>query len=367
MSRRTKRFEKRTKERAERRKENLGQYDNFENIISHQALFDAAKEAAKGVSWKASVQRYTLNALICTDNMNKELEKGKDVRKGFIDFDIVERGKRRHIKSVHFSERVVQKSLCRNALYPVMTYNLIYDNGANQKGKGTSFATQRLVKHLQKHFRHHGRDGYVLLIDFKSYFDTIRHDPIKECYRKYFTDKRLIKLADDFVDAFGDIGLGLGSETSQMNAVAYPNKLDHYIKEVARVKTYGRYMDDSYIIHESKEFLEKLLPEIKRICDSLGIVLNAKKTYITDLKHGFCFLKTRFQISETGKIIKKPCRKCIVAARRKLKKQAKLVKAGIMTPEQVKVSYTSWCGSMVHRNARRTMRSMDLLYKELFK
>ncbi len=366
MSRRTKRFEKRMKERADRRRVNLEKYDNFDAVISHEALFDAAKEAAKGVSWKASVQRFQINGCICVDNLHKELAQGKDVRKGFIEFDIVERGKRRHIKSVHFSERVVQKSLCRNALYPVMVYNLIYDNGANQKGKGTLFATQRLEKHLRQHFRHYGRDGYVLLIDFKSYFDNIRHAPIKEEFRKRFKDERLISLADTFIDAFGEISLGLGSETSQMTAVAYPNKLDHFIKEVARIKGYGRYMDDSYVLHPSKDYLEKILVDIKRICGELGIKLNPKKTYITDIKHGFTFLKTRFSITETGKIIRKPCRKFVTVERRRLKKQAKLVEQGIMSLDQVKVSFTSWRGSMVHRNARKTVHSMDLLFKELF-
>lgn len=33
----------------------------------------------------------------------------------------------------------------------------------------------------------------------------------------------------------------------------------------------------------------------------------------------------------------------------------------------VKVSFTSWCGSIVHRNARRIVHSMDVLFKELFK
>lgn len=353
--------------RAKKREENLKIYDDFERIISHEALFAAAQESSKGVNWKASVQRFKLNACLCVDNLHKELARGKDVRKGFIEFDIVERGKRRHIKSIHFSERVVQKSLCRNALYPVMVYNLIYDNGANQKGKGTLFATQRLEKHLRQHFRHYGRDGYVLLIDFKSYFDNIRHEPIKKELRRRFQDKRLVSLADTFIDAFGEVSLGLGSETSQMTAVAYPNKLDHYIKEVARIKGYGRYMDDSYVLHPSKQYLEKLLVNIRQICDELGIKLNPKKTYITDIKHGFLFLKTRFSLTETGKVIRKPCRKFITIERRKLKKQAKLVKQGVMTLDQVKVSFTSWRGSMVHRNARRTVHSMDVLFRELFK
>ena len=44
----------------------------------------------------------------------------------------------------------------------------------------------------------------------------------------------------------------------------------------------------------SKEFLEKLLSDLKKKYAEYGITVNDKKSYITDLKHGFTFLKTRF-------------------------------------------------------------------------
>ena len=147
------------------------------------------------------------------------------------------------------------------SLYPALTHNLILDNYASQKGKGTHFATKRLTKFLTEHYKKYGNKGYVLLVDFKSYFASIPHEIIKENTRKFFKDEKLISLADSFVDAFGDRGLGLGSETSQINAIVHINAIDHYIKEKARIKGYGRYMDDSFIIHESKEFLENLLED----------------------------------------------------------------------------------------------------------
>lgn len=366
MSRRKNRYERRKAKRNSIRIENISKYDDFNNVASCESLYNAANEAAKGVFWKESVQRYMLNSCMNIARTHKELLNGKDIRKGFIEFNIVERGKLRNIKSVHFYERVVQKSLCKNVLYPIFTYNLIYDNGASQKGKGTHFAVKRLIKHLQKYYKKHGNSGYVLSIDFKSYFDNICHEPLKELYRKYINDEKIIKLSEDFIDAFGEIGLGLGSETSQLNAIAYPNKVDHYIKEVARIKHYGRYMDDSYIIHESKEFLQALLKDLTKIYGELGIKLNQKKTYIADLKHGFTFLKTRFHFTDTGKIIKKPCRRSITQERRKLKRQAKLVEQNIMTYEQVFTSYQSWRGSMKYRNARKTLYNMDLIFNKLF-
>lgn len=366
MSRRENRYKRRKEKREKRRLEALKDFLDFESVASFASLYKAAEESAKGVKWKASVQRYMCNLFSNIAQTRKELLAGKDMRKGFIEFDLCERGKPRHIKSVHFYERVVQKSLCINALYPVLTYNVILDNCASQKGKGTHFAIKRVVKFLHEHYRKYGNDGYILLIDFKSYFDNIRHEPLKATFRKYFKDEKIIKLADDFVDAFGDIGLGLGSETSQINAIVHINRVDHYIKEVARIRGYERYMDDSLAIHISKEFLEKLLEDLKVLYAELGVMLNPKKTYIADLKHGFTFLKTRFKLTDTGKVILKPCRDSITRERRKLKGQYRLFKKGKLTEEAANTSYQSWRGSMARRNARRTVYNMDKIYNELF-
>lgn len=73
-----------------------------------------------------------------------------------------------------------------------------------------------------------------------------------------------------FIDAFGDVGLGLGSQISQTFALASADRLDHYIKEVLRIKGYGRYMDDGYLIHHSKAYLQKCLSQIEQICNALG-------------------------------------------------------------------------------------------------
>lgn len=365
MSRRSKRRERRYLKRL-LKKEKLKQYDDFENVISIKSLYNAARKASNGVKWKASVQRYLLSILFKISRTRKDLLDGKDIRQGFIEFDICERGKRRHIKSVHFAERVVQKSICANALYPVLTHNVIYDNCASQKGKGTHFAGKRLEKHLRWFYKRYNRNGHILLIDFKGYFESIPHDIVKKNYRKFFSDERLLQLADTFVDAFGDRGLGLGSETSQINAVAHINYVDHYIKEQKRLHCYSRYMDDSYIIHQDKKFLENLLNELEALYQSFGITVNRKKTKIVPLSDSFTYLKTRYHITDTGKIIKKPSQDSVVRQRRRMKRQATLVLKGLMTSTDVLIGLTSWVGSMIHRHARKTIFNMKKLYKELF-
>lgn len=344
----------------------VGECDSLEKVADPNALMSASKKARSGITWKASVQRYLMNLLKNVAESNKNILTGKDIRKGFIKFDLIERGKLRHISSVHFSERVAQRSLCANALIPTLIRGLIYDNGASLKNKGITFALDRLSAHLQRHYRKHGNEGYVLLLDFSDYFGRIRHDVIKEILCQNFKDKRLISLAMSFVYAFGEKGLGLGSETSQIFAVTYPSKIDHYIKEVLRIKGYARYMDDSYLIHKDKGYLKKCLEDLKGKFAEVGIVLNPKKTRIVKLSKGFTFLKTQYFLTDTGKVIRKACRESIVRQRRKLKKFKKFSDAGEMSFGHIYNSYMSWRGYIGHKDAHRTILSMDKLFKDFF-
>ncbi len=374
------RYKRRKVRRDSKRKKVLETYGDYYKVISRDALSGAAKQAAKGVKYKASVQRFMLRRLTNVAAINRNLVYHKDIRKGFICFNLIERGKLRKIMSVHFSERVPQKSLNQNALIPVLTRSLIHDNGASRKGMGTGHAMKRLVGHLRWHYRRNGTEGYILLLDFKDYFGSIDHGVVKEIIAKAFDDPGIIWLTNLFVDAYYEYnvkvknlpedeahkGLGLGSEVNQTLAITVPSPMDHYIKEKLRIHGYGRYNDDSYLISLRKENLMCYLEEIRKICGKLKITVNEKKTRIVKLSHGFTYLKTQIYLTDTGKIIRKPCHKAVVRERRKLKKQKKLLDAGIMDFADIRCSYSSWRGSMKYRNARKTVHSMDKLYDSLF-
>lgn len=364
MSRRSGRRERRYLNK-QNKKQHLKQYDNINQVASLNHLYVSARKSSKGVKWKASTQRYLLGILFNIVKTKRDIVNNKDIRQGFNHFTLNERGKIRKISSVHFRERVVQKAVCTYVLYPTLTNGLITDNSASQKEKGTSFATKRLHKHLAWFIRRYGRSGYALCIDYKSYFENISHKIVKDNYRKYITDTKLLRLLDDFVNAFGDKGLGLGSETSQINAIAHVNKIDHYIKEQNKIHCYGRYMDDSYIIHQSKTFLQQLLNKLKYLLKEYGVIINNKKTHIIPLSKCFHFLKTRYFITKDLKIIKKPTRKSIRNQRRKLKRQFKLVQNNVLSLEDVRISFNSWKSSMLYRNARCVVYNMTNLFKNL--
>ena len=365
--RRAARRERRLAQRQKKRTEAVAQYDDYERVISANSLVKAAKLSKRGVAWKGSVQKYFMSLLRNTWELRKKLKNGVSVVMGFISFDISERGKTRHIRSVHFKERVVQRSLSDNALVPMISRSLVYDNGASIKGKGIHFAMFRCKKHLLRYYRENGRtnQGWILMVDFKGFFDNIQHEPIKKMILNMFEDRRLRWLIWKFVKSFGSKSLGIGSQVSQILAVAYGNSVDHYAREVLRLKYCGRYMDDSYYIHSDREYLKYCLQELKKKYDELGITLNPKKTQIIPVR-SFTFLKVRYSLTETGRVVMKPCRDSVVRQRRKLKKFKKMVDRGDLTMEDVRSSYESWRGYQKHMNAHKVIRGMDKLFYQIY-
>lgn len=353
---------RKAKREANRRKKNL----DFDDVFSYEHLYKSYKKCRRNVSWKASTQKYISQAPINIYQTMIQLQNSNFRSDGFYEFDIYERGKCRHIRSVNIKERVVQRCLCDYALVPVLESTLIYDNGASRKNKGYHFAMKRMVRHLQYHYRKYGNDGYVLLFDFHQFFDSISHELVKNLVTRYFDDENMKELIFHFIDMFGDRGLGLGSQISQTLALAATNKIDHYIKEQLRIKGYGRYMDDGYIIHPSKEYLAECLNDIRKICNELGIVLNEKKTQIVKLSHGFTWLKARIYLTETGKVIKKIYKQSVTRARRKIKKLHQLYKNEIITLADVHGGIQSWLAYASNFDAFYTSQNMVKLCKQLF-
>lgn len=338
----------------------------MESVADIDSLYASAMKARRGVSWKGSVQRYCLHILENVHKASSDLHSGVDIRRGFHEFDIIERGKLRHISSVHFSERVIHKSLSTNALVPAIVPTLTAGNSANLKKRGDDYAIKRLKKQLTSHFRRYGTDGYILLVDFSDYFAKIDHDAAKELVRRSLDDEGLISLTDDLIDACGEKGLGLGSEPNQILAVALPNPIDHWAEEMAGLEATGRYMDDSYYIDMSKDKLKMALCCIEILCDDLGITINRKKTRIVKLSRGFRFLKKRFYYGPTGKVVVRPSRESITRERHKLKAFRRMLDLGDITIEQINQSYQSWRGGILRLDAHETVLEMDGLYKRLF-
>lgn len=153
---------------------------------------------------------------------------------------------------------------------------------------------------------------------------------------------------------------------SQVLALAAADKLDHFIKEQLRIKGYVRYMDDGWLLHESKEFLQECLERIKAKCKEDGLILNEKKTHIVKLSRGFTFLKVKYFVTDSGKVIRKISRESVTRERRKLKKLKARLDCNLIRMEDIQQSYNSWDGHASRFDSYNTRRSMRNTFNILF-
>lgn len=328
----------------------------FDEVMTYDHLFHSYQECLNGVRWKGTVQNYEAHAITLLQSTYEDLQNETFETGKFYKFDVMERGKLRHIQSVSIKERVVQKCLCDYCLTPALSSVFIYDNCACIKGKGVHFAMNRFKETLRKCTR----DDYILQFDFKSYFESIPHDKLIYRLSKVIVDEKLMRLIAQLINDFdGDYGLGLGSQISQICALYYPSYIDHYFSCREGVVAYARYMDDGYMIAHDKETLRECKKELERLASNLGLTIHPKKTNIIKLNNTVTFLKARFYLTNTGKIIVKPNRQNIGRNRRKLKILAKKVMDGTMKIEDYKIAKQSVLGNLKHFDCYHLRKNLD--------
>lgn len=337
---------------------------DIESVIGFDALFLSAQKCKRMVSWKDSVAHYDHNCPEETLKLSTQLMDGS-YKERPPKFFTVHEPKERNIMSISFRDRVYQRSLNDVIIYPTMAKSLIYDNLSCQKGKGTDMARERLKCHLQRFYRKHGTDGFVLQCDVKGYYPNMPHDKVKERYKKSL-DPVAYEMAARILDGFpGEIGFNPGSQIIQIAGISYLSSLDHHIKERLRVKQYVRYMDDMILLAETKEQAEMWREVISSQLSEKGLELNAKKTKIYPISKGIRFLGFDFKLTDTGKVLMFLAPENVKKRRKNLRRLAVRVKKNEVPVKKLHDCYSCWRANASKGTSTKLLIRMDQFVKEL--
>jgi len=150
---------------------------------------------------------------------------------------------------------------------------------------------------------------YVINLDLRSYFDTVRHHIVLEKVAERINDDRVMQLLKLILKASGKRGVPQGGVISPLLSNLYLNDVDKMLeraKTVTRyrqwaVVEYARFADDMVVLvsaHPNQRWLRGAVE--KRLREELGkleVEVNEDKTYRVELSRGesFGFLGFEFR------------------------------------------------------------------------
>ena len=337
-------LQRRVEKRAARRATKNKPFDDFQTVFSYEHLYLTYLKQRTKLLKTPSGQRFCVNAPLNLLHLHTTLMAGNYKCAKFVKFPMNTRGKTRTIYVPQRPEdRIVLACLTDYALTPVLSRSLVYDNCSGLSRRGVSFAARRAQKHLRDHFRRHGSGGYAIVFDLKDFYQSIHRPYLYGILNRHFQDKAIVNLTIQACEMFGpSIGLGVGPVFSQILALAYTNRIDHYVKEKLRIDGYVRYGDDGIIIHQSKEYLKRCLARLRKLTGLMKLQFNWNKTHITKLTHGWRWLKIRWWLEDDGKVVKKLNPEVVTHYRQKFKKLRVLLDQGETTREYIAQLWHCW-------------------------
>ena len=339
-----------------------------ESVIGFDALYESMLKCKKGVAWKDSVAAFCMRATERIIKLCEDLHTGK-YKPSPPKYFTITSPKKREIASISFRDRVYQRSLNDNIVYPTMSRSFIYDNFACQKDKGTDAARERLKYFLRNYYiKNKSNDLYVAQFDIHGYYPNMDHQVAEDIFMDALSPWAFSRVQQILHDQYtGDKGYNPGSQLVQIAGISVLNGLDHFIKEQLHVKYYIRYMDDFILIHPNKEYLEWCKEKIVDYLSNLKFTINEKKTLIYPIANGIPFLGFNFYLTNTGKVLMLIKSESIKRQRKKLFRMVKRAKAGIVTREKVNESYQAWRNHASKGNSYKLLQRMDKYYNNLWR
>lgn len=219
--------------------------------------------------------------------------------------------KPRLVSALDFKDRLIQHALV-GIIEPIFEATFLPNTFACRVNLGTHAG----VRYIQSQLRKPSENQYYLKTDFSKFFPSVNHNILLEMIERKISCKSTLALIKEIVKP-NEVGIPIGSLTSQLFANVYGSKLDTYIHHELGHRKWARYMDDVVILGDSQEKLKESFCKIQEFSNK-NMDLEISKWHCQSTKKGINFLG--YRIWNTHKLIRKDS---AVRAKRKIAKYTK--------------------------------------------
>lgn len=283
----------------------------------YQAYEDCCKRKKSTYGYIKYHQNYIMNNLQLYKDLNS-MQYKIGVSRAFC----VTRPKLREVFCATFRDRIVHH-LIANKFIDIIESELTNSAFACRKGKGTQYGIKYINSELKRVSNNYTKETWILKCDLQGFFMSIDRDllfnivndvirkkyhggdienwlwlwkiiimnaPEKNCKKVGNLDLWKNLPANKSLFTSNGKGLPIGNLSSQILANLLLSRLDNFVLSKIGNGGYGRYVDDFILIHNDKEYLKQLIPQIKSFLkDRLGLILHPKKIYLQNVQKGVLF------------------------------------------------------------------------------
>jgi len=204
--------------------------------------------------------------------------------------------KQRLISALEFKDRLAQHALMA-VVGDIFEAMFLPNTYACRVGRGTHAG----VRYIQSELRKAPIPTYYLKTDYSKFFPSVDHTLLLAMIKRKIGCARTLSIIKQLVIP-GNVGIPIGSLTSQLFANVYGSQLDNFIHHELKHRRWARYMDDVVILGNDPD---KLRDDFKRIevfsKDNLN--LSISKWECASVNRGINFLG--YRVWPTHKLIRK--------------------------------------------------------------
>lgn len=290
-------------------------------MVTYEGLVEAYLDCRVHKSRTNNCIRFTLDVEGNLYNMMQAINNRTYQPKRSICF-VVSRPKYREVFAADFADRIIHHYI-RIRLEPLIEQEFNDRTFNCRNGKGTLAGVDQLKQDIVECSQNYTKDCYVATVDINSFFMSIPKKLVEDLVLKLVDEKYIGEDKEDlrylchvvlshcpeehcirqsseamwnylpaskslFTNGNG-LGMPIGNLPSQMFANYLLNSLDWAIENEYGIKYHGRYVDDIYLVAETKEQILNTIPKIRTKLESLGLKLSPKKFYMQHYTKGLDF------------------------------------------------------------------------------